>query len=286
MLQAVKLGDEPLDLDATFSSGQVFRWEKINGWWLGWINRAKVALKKADNQILFRSMPSLSPDIIHHFFSLEIEQRQISESLPKDEFTTYLERKYSGVRILKQDYWECCLAYIISAGLSIKAINRILDKIALMYSGDEKGPLPDPRQFSSLAERRTNFLGRKWSHILNISRKILENRLNPEMLRTLPYEYAWKRLVIDKPHIAGIGPKVADCILLFSLSKFDSFPIDRWILRGLKRYYSNLVEEADVRSDNLNRRQYEKLSKVSRRYFGKYSGFLQEYLFIHSRTNS
>lgn len=285
MLQEINIGEEPLELDATFTSGQIFRWHKIDGWWQGWIGRSKVAFKKTGNLIQIRSVPTLDLDVVHNFFSLQVDHKSIIESLPEDRFTRYLVKKYSGIRILQQDAWECAMAYIISSSLSINAINKILDRISFLFTGDSRGCLPGPHEIQMIRPL-DNFLGKKWDYLIILSKQIVEGTFKFELLRTLTYESAWRRLVIDEPHFKGIGPKVADCILLFSANKYSSFPIDRWVFRGLKKYYSSLVEESGVSSEHLTITKYKKLSDSARQYFGKFSGFLQEYLFVHLRNTN
>jgi N-glycosylase/DNA lyase len=286
MLQEINIGEEPLDLDATFTSGQIFRWHKIDGWWQGWIGHSKVAFKKTDNLIQFRSVPTLNPDVIRNFFSLQVDHKSINESLPDDRFTKYLVKKYSGIRILQQDTWECAMAYIISSSLNINVINKILDRISLLFTGDSRGRLPRPHELQMIKRPLNNFLGKKWDYLSILSKQIVEGTFKFELLQALTYESAWRRLVIEEPHFKGIGPKVADCILLFSTNKYSSFPIDRWVFRGLKKYYSSLVEESGVSSEHLTVTQYKKLSDLARQHFGKFSGFLQEYLFVHLRNTN
>src|SRR5579875_2268749 len=139
-----------------------------------WMLHSKVAFKKTDNLIQFRSVPTLNPDVIRNFFSLQVDHKSINESLPDDRFTKYLVKKYSGIRILQQDTWECAMAYIISSSLNINVINKILDRISLLFTGDSRGRLPRPHELQMIKRPLNNFLGKKWDYLSILSKQIVE----------------------------------------------------------------------------------------------------------------
>ncbi|MEM0116901.1 MAG: hypothetical protein QXV32_00400 [Conexivisphaerales archaeon] len=178
------------------------------------------------------------------------------------------------------------MAYIISPSLSIDVINSILARICAEFSGTSDGPLPEPAELLKMKRPSNNFLGKKWYYLLGLAKKVYSGEFDFRLLEDLPYDVAWRKLVVEEPHFLGIGPKVADCILLFSAGKYSSFPIDRWVLRGLKMHYSFLTQGVNSSSDVLSVKKYAKVSGAARSYFGEYAGFLQEYLFMHLRSGS
>lgn len=273
----------------TFGSGQIFRWKKEGSWWTGWLRGSRISLTKEGDLISYRSNPILSPEIVRNFLGLELSSEEILRSLPDDEFTQEIARRYLGLRVLRQDPWECLVSYILSASMNITNINRMLDRlVAIVSSSESLGSFPSPTRVLDVSKLDVNFLGKKWSYIVCLARLITTAEIDLEELKKNTYTLAWNRLVRDKPHPKGIGPKIADCALLFSMDKYEAFPIDRWVLRGLLFYYPKIVKNAGLDyqiRETLTRSQYSILSNYLRNYFGSYCGCFQEYLFFHSRIN-
>jgi N-glycosylase/DNA lyase len=127
-------------------------------------------------------------------------------------------------------------------------------------------------------------LGYRAKYVQATAKKIYESKIELESLKTLPYLEARKRLV----EFPGVGLKVADCVLLFSLEKLEAFPVDVWVKRVILNHYANLFPEALVKklstNESLSNSEYEKLNAFGRSYFGKYAGYAQEYLYHYERT--
>jgi len=290
LLHRLRLHGEPLDLNLTMDCGQIFRWNKQDDYWKGWLKGSSVALKVEDDELLYRSNPELDEEAISSFLTLDIDYQAIYRGFPDDEMTRKLILKYRGLRILRQDPWECFVSYIISASMSIRTINSVLDRICRQaYPTIDTPPIPAPSEFLSMRPPRRHYLGKKWKYIEKLAKTVIRNRNLFDEYRTMGYHDAWNSLVKGNRHVFGVGPKVADCVLLFSLDKFEAFPIDRWVLRGLKRYYPILIrtanEEGARMTKTMSLRTYSILSEVSRRYFGRYCGVLQECLFLASRLD-
>ncbi len=295
MLRRIDLKGEALDLDYTFESGQIFQWRKADGWWLGLVDLHATLLKTEGGSLLFRSEHGLSEDALRRFLSLDIRHDELAGGRFIDEFSHSLLRKYRGLRILRQDPWACLVTYMISASLSIKAIDKVLGSIAspakeVRVGGHFLNAFPGPREFLRMRRPRRGYLGRKWGYLRGAARSVAAGGLDLGDLRAFSYDEAWRSLVItEQGHILGVGPKVADCVLLFSLDKLEAFPLDRWILRGLRRHYDWLVPERTAlklknKGETLTRREYEEISSNARSYFGDLGGLIQECLFLHMRT--
>lgn len=297
LLRRIDLKGEALNLDYTFESGQIFQWRKADGWWLGTVDRHAALLKTEDGSLLFKSGKGLSEHALKRFLTLDIRHDELVRGRAIDEFSHSLLGQYRGLRILRQDPWTCLVTYMVSASLSIKATDKVLGSIAstageLMVDEHFLRTFPAPGEFLRLRRPRSGYLGRKWGYLRRAARGIAAGKLDLGNLRALSYEEAWRSLVIaQETHILGVGPKVADCVLLFSLDKPEAFPIDRWILRGLQRHYGWLVPERTAqklqdRRETLTRREYEEISGNARSYFGDLGGLVQECLFLHMRTAS
>lgn len=270
--------------------GQIFRWNREDDYWKGWLKGSKVTLKVEDDGLLYRSNPELDEEAISSFLTLDLDYRAIYRELPEDEMTKKLILRYRGLRILRQDPWECFVSYIVSASMSIRTINTVLDRICSQANPTiDMPPMPTPSEFLSRRPPRRHYLGKKWKYIKRLAETVIQNRYLFDEYRTMSYLDAWNSLVKGNRHVFGVGPKVADCVLLFSLDKFEAFPIDRWVLRGLKKYYPVLIQTANEEgarmTKTLSLRSYSILSEISRRHFGRYCGVLQECLFLASRLD-
>jgi len=138
--------------------------------------------------------------------------------------------------------------------------------------------------FASENALRECGLGYRAKYVQAAAKKIYEEKIELESLKTLPYLEA-RKMLIEFP---GVGLKVADCVLLFSLEKLEAFPVDVWIKRVILNHYANQLPESLVKKlsthDSLSNSEYEKLNAFGRSYFGKYAGYAQEYLYHFERT--
>jgi N-glycosylase/DNA lyase len=294
LLHHIDLNGEPLNLDYTFESGQVFQWRRVDGWWLGAVDGRAVLLKVLDGVLSYRSGQGLTEEPLRRFLSLDISHDELVHSKNLDGFSNSLLRDFRGLRVLRQDPWACLVTYVVSASLSILAIDKVLSRIAsdmeeLRVDGYSIRAFPGPKELALMRRPAAGYLGRKWVYLREAARGALDGRLDFERLKLASYEEAWKALVTEREgHQLGVGPKVADCVLLFSLEKREAFPMDRWILRGLARHYSWLLPERVSRRiesgvEAMSLGEYVLVSRNVRSYFGDVGGLLQECLFLHMR---
>ncbi|MEM0287491.1 MAG: DNA glycosylase [Nitrososphaerota archaeon] len=282
--------NETLSLDLTLGSGQVFRWRKIDDSWLGPIKGSAVLLRCNKNVLEFRSNPELKEDDIRWFFMLDLDYRRVLDTFPKDQITQSIMKKYNGLRIVRQEPWDCFIAYIISSGISIIAIESVLDRLSASSSSICENDycirlIPQPNELLNMKRPTAKFLGRKWTYLVDFAKRIVNGSLDFEVIRKQSYQDAWSALLYGKSHIKGIGPKVADCVLLFAFEKMEAFPIDRWVFRGLAKYYPSLID-VNPKKTGLTVKGYERVSEKARNYFGHYAGIYQEFLFEHMRSGS
>ncbi|MFX1297992.1 MAG: DNA-3-methyladenine glycosylase family protein [Promethearchaeota archaeon] len=279
----MKLKCKIFDLDQSLSCGQVFRWIHGNEqWWYGVINNHIVKISQNDNELEFYISPKISDpkQFILNYFRLEDDLELIYQQISKDIHMKKAIRCAYGLHIIRQNPWECMISYIISQQNQIPKIKRSLEilsqKFGTCYSFEGKKfyTFPTPEQLSKakLSELQKGFdhggcaLGYRSKYVLS-STLLIHNKslsFSLEDLKYIPYEDANKLL---QDSFCGIGPKVADCILLFSLDKLEAFPLDTWIRKIILKLYLK-------KKDNDK-----KIREFCSDYFGKFAGYAQEYLY-------
>jgi N-glycosylase/DNA lyase len=269
--------NQPFNLDITLSCGQVFRWDKsADGWWYGVVGSRVIKMRQDGTNLTFDGAPA---SFIRHYFSLDLDLDAVLKSIDCDPFIHQLIRNNRGLRLVRQPPWECTISYICSTNSNIPTIRRRIAAIAVRYGtpvefeGRTYYTFPGPTSIScegheGLTECR---LGYRQSYVFGTSCSVSDENVWEETVRRLPCEDARKELM--KLH--GIGPKAADCILLFAFQKYETFPVDVWIRRIMQEHY---LPEMRTGSP-LTTREYDTIRKYAREHFGAYCGYAQEYLF-------
>jgi N-glycosylase/DNA lyase len=281
--------DVAFDLDFSLCCGQVFRWKKIGEWWYGVVGENVFKIRQRGAELEFENV---SDEFVRCYFGLNDNLKQISCCIGRDDYIRKALRKFEGLRIVRQEPWECLISFICATYKSIAAIELMLNKLSSKF-GERKVfdglnfytfPLAGKLAFASENELRECGLGYRAKYVQATAKKIYESKIELESLKTLPYLEARKTLV----EFPGVGLKVADCVLLFSLEKMEAFPVDVWVKRVILNHYANLFPEALVKKlsthESLSNSEYEKLNAFGRSYFGKYAGYAQEYLYHYERT--
>ena len=188
-----------------------------------------------------------------------------------------------GIRILKQDLWECIISFIISANNNIPRIKKIIERISKEYGkeiefeGNIYYEFPTPEELSkaSIEDLRALGTGFRDKRIFNTTKMILEKKVDLEKIIKFETSEEMREELLK---LDGVGPKVADCILLFSLKRLDVFPIDVWVRRVMNDLYiHNEIEE------KVNKQQLQKLAEEK---FGNLAGMAQQYLFYWKREEN
>lgn len=292
------------DPEMTINSGQVFLWQRYGNLWYGvhgdHIFKISIFDKKSENydksstidNIDFYSSPSF--DGWEKFvFRLDDNMNQIFEDLSKDVLMSKLIRKYFGLRLMRQDPFQCMISFACSSNTNIPMIRNMLNNLSRKFGKklmlDEKifytFPKVEKLYEASINEICSCHVGYRAKAIKSIVDGIIEESFDLDDLKFSSYVKAKEQLM----KIYGIGNKIADCILLFSLEKLDAFPIDVWISRALCSHYYNLIENKLPYINNLEKKlttnNYLSVSNAIRNYFGKYSGYAQQYLYYYVRNN-
>ena len=202
--------------------------------------------------------------------------------------------RFEGLRILRQDPWECLISYICATFKNIASIKRMLLRLCRRFGEEVEGHnesffmFPSSKKLArcSLAELRKCELGYRAEYVAGTSKKIFEEDFDLESLRRATYDEA-KRMLLEFP---GVGQKVADCVLLFGIGKLEAFPVDVWVMRALLRRYplhfSRDFVARILKEESLDISQYRRLNEFGRQYYGRYAGYAQEYLFHYERMDS
>lgn len=290
-----------LNPEITINSGQMFLWENYKNSWYG-VYKSHILKFSLDHKnsgkgtydhLYFDSLPELDnwQELV---FRLDDDINYISSCLTNDNMISQLFKKYSGLWLMRQDPFQCMISFACSSNTNIPMIRRMLKnlcrKFGIKREIDEKKFFTFPTT-KSLAKASINELcscgiGYRAKTIKSLTEKIIIGTLNIEELSRCKYDEAKEKLL----GIYGIGNKLADCILLFSLEKTEAFPIDVWIARSIHSYYRALLNQEsfklDFKSTKLSPNKYNLLSKIMRQHFGKYAGYAQQYLYYHMRCSA
>lgn len=291
-LMSINLSSQcPFNLDLTLCCGQAFRWDESDGWWCGVVQESLIKIRQDENVLRFEGADE---DFLADYLGLNDDLLRICRDINKDRHIEAAINQFRGLRILRQDPWECLISYICATFKNISSIKRMLLHLSRRF-GEEVNvhnekffafPSPTKLAGASLRELKECELGYRAKYVSQTSKKITEEDFDLDSLRKTTYDEA-KKLLLEFP---GVGQKVADCILLFGLGKLDAFPVDVWVTRALLRHYSShfprdLVTKI-VQKESLSDSQYRQLNVFGREYFGKYAGYAQEYLYHCERTGS
>lgn len=267
------------ELAHIFECGQCFRWKKEeDGSYTGVIKQGVLNVKKVGKNIIFSGeIDGEIEDICKRYFDLERNYTDIKEILCENDENMKLASEYGyGIRILNQDPWEMIISFIISAANNIPRISKTIENISKAYGKevyykDKKYYLfPTAKELSkaSIEDLRKLNLGFRDKYVYEATRKISSGEIIIDDFEKMNTEELRKELM----KIPGIGAKVADCILLFSMRRTESFPVDTWIKKVMNELYLD--------STNIT-----KINQYASKRFGKYAGIAQQYLFYYKRSN-
>jgi N-glycosylase/DNA lyase len=278
-------------LDATLCCGQTFSWNRQGEWWYGVVKESVFKIFQFDD---FLEFEGADMDFVKNYFGLYDDLPKILSQISKDDYIGAAIKTFKGLRILRQDSWECLLSYICATYKNISAIKKMLFNLSkefghkVFYDGYDFYTFPTPEKLAKATNRELAEcgLGYRAKYVSETAKMISENGFEFEYLRKMPYEKAKEELL----NFSGVGLKVADCILLFSSGRLEAFPIDVWIKRTVLKYYANHFPNKFIdrisKNKSITNSEYERMSLFGRRYFGEYAGYAQEYLYHYERTSS
>lgn len=287
----------PIDLDYTLNSGQVFRWKYVDGCWYGIVNHNVIKLKKSSNILEYDSHEKITNSFFFNYFRLNDPYDEILSSFSKDSFISQVISKRYGLYLISQDPWECLISFLCATNTNIPRIKRMIENLCkkfgteIIFENKSFFSFPDMHSLSSadLNDLQQCNLGYRAKYIKNAALFLSERPSFFKNLFSMNYETAHKCLASNKSseHMLGIGNKVADCILLFSFNKMESFPIDTRIFSTICDNYLELFDsdfsmkllKNKSNQTQLSNSQYELVKNTMSTYFGPYSGYAQQFLY-------
>ncbi len=269
----------PLDLAATLESGQAHRWQKDGDVYWGVVYGSLLKVRQVPAGVEIFSTPASSASLktmLASYFRLDDDLSAIYEEINRDDRIDAMIQLYPGLRLLRQEPWECLTAFICSATSNIPRIAANMESMADAFGeprslqGRVRSSFPPAHKIAEAGEGalRELGLGFRAKYLARAAIQVAEGALDLEEVRRLPYWEARARLT----ELYGIGAKIADCVLVFSLDKLEAFPIDRWVSRAVQEWYLN----GQMMS-------YDDIVHWAHGYFGQYAGYAQQYLFHGGR---
>lgn len=266
------------DLLQTFECGQCFRWSKEDDGYVGVaFGKALKIVQHGTDFILYSTSKEDWDNIWKGYFDFERDYTKIKETLSSDDIMKEAIGFGSGIRILNQEPFECLISFIISASNNIPRIKKIIDTLCsnfgdkITYLGKDYYTFPSPERLSNLTLSELSVIkaGFRDKYILSAAKRVSEGMIDLSCLKYASFDYAKNELL----KFSGVGNKVAECVLLFSLEKYSSFPVDVWVKR--------IMEYCFFEGEQTK----ETISAFASQKFGDFGGFAQQYLFYWAREN-
>lgn len=271
------------DLRATLNSGQAFRWQAdADGSWRGVVSGRWVRLWQEDGAIWAETaLPQDDWRWLAEYLQVEVDLAAVVKTFPPDPPLRAAVRACYGLRLLRQPPWECLATFLLSSTKRIEHIRQVVERLCERFGEPVAVPDGQPAAFAfPRAERlarldetalRACGMGFRAPYLLEASRRVASGRLDLDALGALELEAARARLCA----LPGVGPKIADCVLLFGYGFARAFPVDVWVMRAMEQMYfgGDRVRAAQLRA-------------FVQTHFGPHAGYAQQYLFHYMRTRA
>lgn len=273
-------GVKNFELPHIFDCGQCFRWNRQeNDNYIGVAFERVIEVEKKDDQVvIYNTNLKDFNEIWLDYFDLKRDYSGIKEKFEEDELLNTAVKFGYGIRLLQQDPFELLISFIISANNRIPMIKRAIENISriygkpLEYKGNIYYAFPTLEEFDIANEEEGNALGVGFraKYIMKTLEDLKQGKYDLQTIKAGTDDECHKEL----QKFNGVGPKVADCIMLFSMGKYSAFPVDVWVKRAMQHFYV----APDV--------SLPKIREFARNKFGDLSGFAQQYLFYYARENN
>ena len=282
----IEISAPDFDLEKTLNSGQVFHWERTGNGFVGTIGNRAVFVEQANDMLKVgcggtpqptRQRRAL-PGIVARYFALDHPLAEICDSFPKDPVMNAARGFCRGLRIIRQPKWECLATFICSSMKQVAHIRQI--SLALRRRFGEQRRIGDqlvytfasPRRLAQASQKelRDCKLGYRAKNLRATARLVSSGQADLEAASSLSDAELRKQLCA----LPGVGPKIANCVMLFAYERLRAFPIDVWIERVLKQHYFS----------GRRKMSAQRLRQFSETYFGEHGGYAQQYLFHHARV--
>jgi N-glycosylase/DNA lyase len=284
----IKILAPDFDLAKTLNSGQVFHWQKVGDAFAGTIGDLPLHLEQQEDVLKVRCgatpQPARGtralPRIVAHYFALDHPLAEICGSFPKDPVMSAAREFCRGLRIIRQPKWECLATFICSSMKQVAHIRQISLALRKRF-GDRRAVMdyvvytfPTARRLAEASEKELLGckLGYRAKNLRATALLVSSGEADLEGWSTLSDPELRKQLCA----LPGVGPKIANCVMLFAYERLRAFPIDVWIGRVLVQNYFSRRKKMTPR----------RLREFSETYFGEHGGYAQQYLFHYARVSS
>jgi N-glycosylase/DNA lyase len=279
------------DLATTLDSGQAFRWQFHDGSWTGIVGKHEVRLTQTrDGLRAETASPVADWQWLRDYLQTDVDLAAVLKTFPDDDPMRAAVASCRGLRVLRQDPWECLASFILSSTKQIVQIRQIVAQLCERFGeplarcsvepparfNSARGrtlqfAFPSPERIATVteAELRTCKMGFRAPHLLAAARRIADGKFDLDRLRHLPLAEARAELMT----LRGVGHKIADCVLLFAYGFDGAFPVDVWVERALRELYFP-----------RRRVSAKRLRELAATHFGPHAGYAQQYLFHYMRT--
>ena len=272
----------PIDLGHTLESGQTFRWRRDGEAYVGIVGGDVFQVRPAPGGVEFDSAPTppeTAAAVLRSYLRLDDDLEPFYRFAAGDARLAEAAAEYRGLRLTRQDPWECLVAFLISSYSNIKRITKHVEDIAAAFGDPIAGgpfglepafAFPGPAVLAEVSEQEFRRMGLGWraKFLTRTARAALELPHGLLALRGAPYDEAKDALL----SFYGVGEKVADCVLAFSLDQPRAFPVDVWVRRAVREWYFGGESLTDRR-----------VREWAAGYFGDYAAYAQQYLFHRRR---
>lgn len=280
-----------INIDLSLNSGQYFLWEKKKKSWYGIYGETILKITEKGNGKIyeFDSFPEYN-DWQKNVFRQDDNYDEIIYEISQNERIRNIVQKYPGLRILRQKPIQCIFSFLCSSNNNIPRIRLMLRNLSkkfgkkIVFDDMDFYTFPDIKSLcnASIQDLLSCGLGYRARFVSNSAKDISNKITNIEFLKNIKYEFAKEELL----KLDGIGEKIADCILLFSFDKLEAFPIDIWIIKFVCQNLQQITKTEINLNSKISPNQYKKISKEIRDYYGKYSGYVQQYIYYNIREEN
>ncbi len=282
------------DLVKTLDSGQVFHWQKVGGGFVGTIGESAVYVGQRGGMLRVlmeggapatlgrlssREVALPVQDLVARYFALDHPLAEICRSFPRDLVMNAARDFCRGLRIIRQPKWECLATFICSSMKQVAHIRQISLALRKRFGEQQRigdqlvYSFPSPQRLAQASEKelRDCKLGYRAKNLHGTARLVASGQADLEAWPALSDAELRKQLCT----LPGVGPKIANCVMLFAYERLRAFPIDVWIERVLRQHYFSRRKKMTA----------QRLREFSERYFGEHGGYAQQYLFHHARMS-
>lgn len=275
--------DDVFSLKDTLQSGQTFRWKQYEDGFLGIVDDKICYVSQSEDRVIFHNCELDDYNRIwEKYFSFDTDYKSIRYSLEYDSNVKHALNYCAGIRIMRQPFWETVISFIISANNNIPRIMGIIERLSEKFGERKTSVYGDFYAFptsktlanADIEDIRSCGTGYRDEYIKKTAIAFANDGFSGDNLNNLSRYEARKKLMT----LYGVGAKVADCILLFSVGCNDAFPIDTWVKKVMCELYAKNEDPKKV--------SVKKLEKMAEQQFPLYAGYAQQVLFHYIRNYS